>query len=197
MAFPNFASKQAQATGCILDRTTERSSSFWAAATRPLSAKTSQTRRDIGGTTGAGNMPRSVPYDDYLIESLKDRRRAEAYLNAALEEDDPRVFLLALRNVAQARGMSKLAAKSSLNRESLYKMLSKRGNPQPAESRRAPERSWFSAGRGIQGRRVKVLLRPGFNSSAGFAAARPTPPPAETPPARRACAGSREGAPTR
>src|ERR1039458_5600295 len=107
-------------------------SSWGAAATRPLSEKTSQTRRDIGGTTGAGNMPRSVPYDDYLIESLKDRRRAEAYLNAALEEDDPRVFLLALRNVAQARGMSKLAAKSSLNRESLYKMLSKRGNPQPA-----------------------------------------------------------------
>jgi probable addiction module antidote protein len=34
-----------------------------------------------------------------------------------------------LRNVAQARGMSTLAARSNLNRESLYKMLSKRGNP--------------------------------------------------------------------
>lgn len=74
-------------------------------------------------------MARSVSYDDYLIESLKDRRLAEAYLKAALEETDPRVFLLALRNVAQARGMSKVAAKSKLNRESLYKMLSKRGNP--------------------------------------------------------------------
>jgi probable addiction module antidote protein len=39
------------------------------------------------------------------------------------------VFLLALRNVAEARGMTKLAARSKLNRESLYKMLSKRGNP--------------------------------------------------------------------
>ena len=38
-------------------------------------------------------------------------------------------FLLALRNVVQARGVSKVAAKSNLNRESLYKMLSKRGNP--------------------------------------------------------------------
>ena len=74
-------------------------------------------------------MARSVSYDEYLIESLKDRRLAEAYLKAALEEKDPRVFLLALRNVAQARGMSKVAAKSKLNRESLYKMLSKRGNP--------------------------------------------------------------------
>jgi probable addiction module antidote protein len=74
-------------------------------------------------------MPRSVPYDDYLIESLKNQRRAKAYLNAALEDDDPRVFLMALRNVAQARGFSRVAAKSTLNRESLYKMLSKRGNP--------------------------------------------------------------------
>jgi probable addiction module antidote protein len=74
-------------------------------------------------------MPRSVPYDDYLIESLKDRRRAAAYLNAALEEEDRRVFLLALRNVAQAHGISNVAAKSKLNRESIYKMLSSRGNP--------------------------------------------------------------------
>jgi probable addiction module antidote protein len=74
-------------------------------------------------------MPRSVSYDDYLIESLKDSGRAEAYLKAALEDGDPRVFLQALRNVAQARGVSKVAAKSKLNRESLYKMMSKRGNP--------------------------------------------------------------------
>jgi probable addiction module antidote protein len=74
-------------------------------------------------------MPRGVSYDDYLIESLKDSGRAEAYLKAALEDDDSRVFLQALRNVAQARGVSKVAAKSKLNRESLYKMLSKRGNP--------------------------------------------------------------------
>lgn len=74
-------------------------------------------------------MPGSVPYDDYLIPALKNRRRAKAYLNAALEDSDPQVFLLALRNVAQAHGFSDVAAKSSLNRESLYKMLSKKGNP--------------------------------------------------------------------
>jgi Probable addiction module antidote protein len=63
-------------------------------------------------------MARSVSYDAYLIKSLKDRRMAEAYLNAALEQEDPRVFLLALRNVAQARGMSKLAARSKLKKNS-------------------------------------------------------------------------------
>lgn len=46
---------------------------------------------------------RSVAYDDFLIESLENRRRAKAYLNAALEDGDPRVFQMALRNVAQAR----------------------------------------------------------------------------------------------
>jgi len=48
-------------------------------------------------------MPLSVPFDDYLIESLKDRRLAEAYLNAAVEEHDPRVLLHALLEVARAR----------------------------------------------------------------------------------------------
>ena len=74
-------------------------------------------------------MPRSVPYEDYLINFLKNRTQAEAYLNSALEDSDPRVFLLALRDVAKAQGISSVANRSRLNRESLYKMLSKRGNP--------------------------------------------------------------------
>jgi probable addiction module antidote protein len=86
-------------------------------------------QKDTGRTSEIEKMPRSVSYDDYLTESLKNHRRAAAYLNAALEDDDPRVFLAALRDVARARGFSKVAAHSKLNRESLYKMLSKRGNP--------------------------------------------------------------------
>ena len=75
-------------------------------------------------------MPRTISYDDYLRKSLKKRGEAEAYLNAALEDGDPRVFLLALRHVAEAQGgMGKAATASKLNRESLYRMLSKRGNP--------------------------------------------------------------------
>jgi len=75
-------------------------------------------------------MPRSISYDEYLIAALKDPRRAESYLNAALEDPDPRIFLLALRNVAEARGgMGKTASRTKLNRESLYRMLSRKGNP--------------------------------------------------------------------
>ncbi len=68
-------------------------------------------------------------YRDSLMERLHDPAEAAAYLDAALEDADCRVFLLALRDVAEARGISHVAAKSNLNRESLYRMLSQEGNP--------------------------------------------------------------------
>lgn len=73
----------------------------------------------------------SADYHEYLIERLrKDPGEALAYLKAALEETDlPGVFLLALRNVVEARGFAGVAEDANLNRESLYRMLSKRGNP--------------------------------------------------------------------
>jgi len=77
-------------------------------------------------------MKRSQPYQESLIAALADPLEAAEYLNAALEDGDKELFLLALRNVAEARlgGMSKLAAASGLNRESLYRMLSGKGNPE-------------------------------------------------------------------
>lgn len=77
-------------------------------------------------------MARSKSYDAHLIESLQDPREAAAYLVAAIEDEDPHVFLLALRDVVQVRcgGMRSLAKKAGLNRESLYRMLSKHGNPE-------------------------------------------------------------------
>ena len=51
------------------------------------------------------------------------------YLNAALEDENPNVFLQAIADVAKARGMTKLAKDTGLGRESLYKALSGEGNP--------------------------------------------------------------------
>ncbi|MBI3247092.1 MAG: putative addiction module antidote protein [Deltaproteobacteria bacterium] len=69
-------------------------------------------------------------YHEDLLERLKDPAYAVEYLEAALEERDmPEVFLLALRNVAEARGMARIAREANLNRENLYAMLSERGNP--------------------------------------------------------------------
>jgi probable addiction module antidote protein len=73
----------------------------------------------------------SKPYQPELIKALRDPREAAEYLNAALEDGDPEAFLLAVRNVAEARGgIAQLAEKAELNRESLYRMLSERGNPE-------------------------------------------------------------------
>ena len=76
-------------------------------------------------------MTKSRSYQVELIEALRDPHEAEEYLNAALEEENAELFLLALRNVAEAQGgMAQLADKAHLNRESLYRMLSERGNPE-------------------------------------------------------------------
>lgn len=72
------------------------------------------------------NHNRSYRTADYL----KTQRDVLAYLNAALEDGEPAVLLEALRNVAQARGgMSALAKAAGVSRESLYRTLSRRGNP--------------------------------------------------------------------
>jgi len=74
---------------------------------------------------------RFTDYQEELIKSLQDPEEAVAYLNAALMDEDERVFLLALKNVLEAQegDMTSLAQVTKLNRENLYRMLSKRGNP--------------------------------------------------------------------
>ena len=73
----------------------------------------------------------SKPYEESLLASLRDPAEASAYLEAALKDGDPKLFLLALKNVASAAGgISGLAKKSKLNRETLYRTLSKKGNPE-------------------------------------------------------------------
>lgn len=71
----------------------------------------------------------SVHYDAGLKEALADPKEAAAYLNAALEDGSQEVFLMALRDVADARGLTHLARETSLNRENMYRILSKKGNP--------------------------------------------------------------------
>ena len=53
-----------------------------------------------------------------------------AYLEAALEENDPALIAAALGDIARAKGMSQVARQAGLGRESLYKTLSASGNPE-------------------------------------------------------------------
>ena len=73
----------------------------------------------------------SVSHDEVVIRELRrDPDFAADYLRAALEdEDDPRVILIALRHVARARGIAKVAKAAGIERESLYRALSAKGNP--------------------------------------------------------------------
>ena len=71
----------------------------------------------------------TTDYKDLLFEDLKDLHYAAGYLTAALEEGQD-VFLLAVRDVAQALGgMTQLSKTTDLNRENLYDIFSKEGNP--------------------------------------------------------------------
>lgn len=76
---------------------------------------------------------RTSSYDDALLADLRNPEEAAAYLAASLEDtsdpDAEKLFLMALQNVARAYGMQEVAEKTSLGRESLYKALSKQGNP--------------------------------------------------------------------
>ena len=73
----------------------------------------------------------SISHDEAMIRRLrKDSEFAVEYLKAALEDDDePRVLLIALRHIAQAQGIAKVAKAAGIERESLYRVLSPRGNP--------------------------------------------------------------------
>ena len=79
---------------------------------------------------GAETMAKSRSFTETLQETLSDPAEAAAYLNAALEENDPGIFLLALKDITDVHGgMAKIAREANLNRESMYRMLSENGNP--------------------------------------------------------------------
>lgn len=74
----------------------------------------------------------SISHDEAMVRELRANPDfAAEYLRAALHDtDDPRVLLVALRRVAEARGgIAKVAKAAGIERESLYRALSAHGNP--------------------------------------------------------------------
>ena len=72
----------------------------------------------------------TVSHRARLIDELRaEPELAAEYLNAAAADGDPRVYLAALRSVAEAQGMAKVAKAAGVPRESLYRALSADGNP--------------------------------------------------------------------
>lgn len=74
----------------------------------------------------------SISHEESVIRQIReDPEFAVEYLKAALEDsDEPKVLLTALRRITEARGgIAKVAKAAGIERESLYRILSARGNP--------------------------------------------------------------------
>lgn len=71
-----------------------------------------------------------MPIAEYKTSDyLTDPETIAAYLELAMEDPDPRMLMMALRNVAEARGVKEVAEETGLNRQTLYRTLSEKGNP--------------------------------------------------------------------
>lgn len=73
----------------------------------------------------------TASHEKAIIHELRDDPQfAAEYLTAAIEDaSEPKVLLVALRQVAKARGVAKVAKAARIERESLYRALSPGGNP--------------------------------------------------------------------
>ena len=76
----------------------------------------------------------SKPYKQMLLKRLTDPDYAVDYLTEVLQEESHDAFMIALKNVIEAReeNVSELAKQMGVSRQGLYKMLSEEGNPRLA-----------------------------------------------------------------
>lgn len=71
---------------------------------------------------------RTIDFRETLLADLADPQEAANYLNAAFE-DSEQMALVALRDVAEAHQMARVAGEAGVAREALYRMLCDTGNP--------------------------------------------------------------------
>jgi probable addiction module antidote protein len=96
-------------------------------ATNAASSATSAARKNCGYNL---QKMRLKNYKDNLLKRLEDPRYASEYLSQVLAEKDSAAFLIALKDVVEAGGgVGRLAGRVGIKRPSLYKILSKKGNP--------------------------------------------------------------------
>lgn len=75
-------------------------------------------------------MAKTITHPWDAAEHLKTEKEMIAYLEAALEDGDASLIAAVLGDIARAKGMTQIARKTGLGRESLYKALSPEGNPE-------------------------------------------------------------------
>jgi probable addiction module antidote protein len=135
-AFTNCGSTGGLDTVCITGKLKWLACCCCAEEINANSLRTSRTRGLTGRTTrkDGDEMKRkpSISHDEAMANELRENPEfAVEYLRAALEEgDDPQILLIALRRIAESRGgVAKIAKDAGVERESLYRALSAKGNP--------------------------------------------------------------------
>lgn len=69
-------------------------------------------------------------FTEVMKDKLQNPEFAIAYLNEALANEDRKVFLLALKDVIEARGdIASFAEAAHISRQNIYRILSEEGNP--------------------------------------------------------------------
>ena len=71
-----------------------------------------------------------------MTRYLNTPEQVAAFLDEALHDEDPNMFIVALGEITKAQGMTALAQQAGVGRESLYKSLSEQGNPSFATVRK-------------------------------------------------------------
>ena len=71
--------------------------------------------------------PKLIAFD--ATRYLEDDEAIAEYMTAILETNDPDLLLLALSDVARAKGMAQVAKDAGVGRESLYKALTPGAKP--------------------------------------------------------------------
>lgn len=76
---------------------------------------------------------RSGHFKKYLIDKIKNPQERASYINAALEDGNPKILLAVLKDCVEAMGgVAWIAHESHMTRAAIYRMLSSTGNPKYA-----------------------------------------------------------------
>lgn len=76
-----------------------------------------------------------ITEDDLVVSDwraadyIQDEEDVIGYINGLLEEGDDELLLAALGDIARSKGMTKLARRTGITRDGLYKALAASGNP--------------------------------------------------------------------
>ena len=72
---------------------------------------------------------KGTSFNDYLMEKLKDPELACHFISEAMTEHDPDYLKVALGDIVKAYGVGYISEQTGLGRQTIYKMLSEKGNP--------------------------------------------------------------------